>query len=287
MQESLLSISEWWGPYSEEFRVGLKIIGFVALAAILNRVAGRMLAGFFGKLSGRAVALQERRRIDTVARVVGKTVSLVILIVTAMVVFNLLGIAIGPILGAAGIVGIAVGFGAQSLVKDVFAGLVLLIENQIRVGDSVQIAGLSGAVEEISLRRVKLRGYDGSVHYISNGLITTVTNRSTDFAYATLDIEVPLHEDVERVLESMAAADNALRGDPLYVQRAAGPLEIAGIEPTTSANVVHARLRTKLFQQAGIRRAYLERLRTVFDEQGIAIPLLYDPLPSAAPENAR
>src|SRR5690606_2238405 len=124
--------------------------------------------------------------------------STVIVVVAATLVLNQLGVSIAPILGAAGVVGIAIGFGAQSLVKDVFTGFFLLIENQIRVGDVVEIAGKAGSVEEISLRRMKLRAYDGSVHYISNGLITTVTNMSTAFAVAVVDLAVAFRERLHR-----------------------------------------------------------------------------------------
>src|SRR5690606_23855286 len=112
-----------------------------------------------------------------------------------------LGVAIAPILGAAGVAGIAIGFGAQSLVKDFFTGFFLLVENQIRVGDVVEIAGKSGVVESLSLRRTKLRAYDGSVHYVSNGLITTVTNMSTEFAFAVVDVRVSYRDDIDRVFQ--------------------------------------------------------------------------------------
>src|SRR5690606_27892162 len=164
-------------PYSDEFRAALRILAFIALAAIFDRLLRRLLGKFFRSLDARSGGIDERRRIETVATVATRTATLVVVAITAMIVLNQLGIAIAPILGAAGVVGIAVGFGAQSLIKDVFGGLVLLIENQIRVGDVVEIDGLSGVVEELWQRKVKMRSIDGGVDYISIGLIMTVTNR--------------------------------------------------------------------------------------------------------------
>ena len=287
MQEFTLSFGEWLGPYSDEFRTAGRVLVFIALAALANRLLGNLLGRFFRSLAGRANALEERRRIETVAKVVTRTVTLIIVAVAAMTVLNQLGIAIAPILGAAGVVGIAVGFGAQSLIKDVFGGLVLLIENQIRVGDSVQIVGLSGTVEEISLRRVKLRGYDGSIHYVSNGLITTVTNRSTDFSYAIINLEVPYSEDVDRVLALMTSTAQALQADPDYAGRTQGEFELVGIEPVASANLVHARIRTKALQQASVRREFLRRLQAACEHEGIRLPFPNDLAPAAHPETER
>lgn len=273
MQETLALTKEWLGPYAAELRVAASIAGVVLLALIVRILAGKALRMFFEKVSARAALVEERKRIETVSRVTRRTVSLLIVLVTAMVVLNQLGISIAPILGAAGVVGIAVGFGAQSLVKDVFAGVVLLIENQIRVGDVVEIAGLSGVVEELSLRKVKLRSYDGSVHYISNGLITTVTNRSTEFAYAVMDIGVGYRESVDRVYEVMREVAAGLQDDAAFKPRILGELEIAGVEQwADSAVVIRCRIKTQPLEQWGVRREYLKRLKAAFDEQGISIP---------------
>ena len=273
MQETLALTKEWLGPYAAELGVAASIPAVVVLALIVRILAGKALRMFFEKVSARAALVEERKRIETVSRVTRRTVSLLIVLVTAMVVLNQLGISIAPILGAAGVVGIAVGFGAQSLVKDVFAGVVLLIENQIRVGDVVEIAGLSGVVEELSLRKVKLRSYDGSVHYISNGLITTVTNRSTEFAYAVMDIGVGYRESVDRVYEVMREVAAGLQDDAAFKPRILGELEIAGVEQwADSAVVIRCRIKTQPLEQWGVRRGYLKRLKAAFDERGISIP---------------
>jgi len=273
MQQYLAITKEWLGPYTGELRVAASIVGVLVLALIVRIVVGKALRLFFEKVAARAALIEERKRIETVSRVTRRTISLLIVLVTAMVVLNQLGISIAPILGAAGVVGIAVGFGAQSLVKDVFAGVVLLIENQIRVGDVVEIAGLSGVVEEMSLRKVKLRSYDGSVHYVSNGLITTVTNRSTEFAYAVMDIGVAYRENVDQVYEVMREVARGLQEDPEFKSRILDELEIAGVDQwADSAVVIRCRIKVQPLEQWGVRREYLKRLKAAFDERGISIP---------------
>ncbi|MCM5570828.1 mechanosensitive ion channel family protein [Burkholderiaceae bacterium FT117] len=273
MQQYLAITKEWLGPYAGELRVAASIVGVLVLALIVRIVVGKALRLFFEKVAARAALIEERKRIETVSRVTRRTISLLIVLVTAMVVLNQLGISIAPILGAAGVVGIAVGFGAQSLVKDVFAGVVLLIENQIRVGDVVEIAGLSGVVEEMSLRKVKLRSYDGSVHYVSNGLITTVTNRSTEFAYAVMDIGVAYRENVDQVYEVMREVARDLQEDPEFKSRILDALEIAGVDQwADSAVVIRCRIKVQPLEQWGVRREYLKRLKAAFDERGISIP---------------
>lgn len=137
--------------------------------------------------------------------------NVVMTLISGLLVLSELGISVAPILGAAGVVGIAVGFGAQSLVKDYFTGFFLLLENQIRQGDVVEIAGKGGLVEEVTLRFVRLRDYEGNVHYIPNSLISTVTNRSRGFANAVIDIGVAYGEDLDEVFAVMRRVGTELR----------------------------------------------------------------------------
>jgi moderate conductance mechanosensitive channel len=262
-----------YGFYDRHDETAVSVAGVILAALAVRYLSTKALRTLFATIAGRAAHPQEKRRIDTLCRVLRKAISLVVVAVAGMVVLNQVGISIAPILGAAGVVGIAVGFGAQSLVKDIFAGIVLLVENQIRVGDVVEIAGLAGVVEEMSLRKVRLRSYDGSVHHISNGLITTVTNRSTDYAYAVIDIGVDYRSDLDQVFSVMKEVSEALIADPEYSARLIGPLEIAGVDQwADSAVMVRARMKTQPLEQAGIRRAFLKRLKAAFDEQGISIP---------------
>lgn len=273
MQQQLLEIKALLAPYADETRVALSVLVILAAAWLLRRLVMRVLRRFFDSVSSRAPTIEEQRRIDTVNRVLRHAVSLLIIVVSMMLVLNQVGISIAPILGAAGVVGIAVGFGAQSLVKDVFSGFFLLIENQIRVGDVVEIAGKSGTVEELTLRRTKLRSYDGSVHFISNGLITTVTNMSTEFAFAVCDVGVAYKENIEHVFEVMRRTAAGLRADEAFSLKMLSDLEIAGVDQLAeSAVMIKARIKTPPLSQWAVRREYMKRLKAAFDEEGISIP---------------
>ena len=199
--------------------------------------------------------------------------SVVITVVAVMLVLAELGVSVAPILGAAGVVGLAVGFGAQSLVKDYFTGFFLLLENQIRQGDVVKLGDHSGLVEEVTLRYVKLRDYDGNVHFVPNGTISTVVNMSRGYAQAVVDIGVGYGEDIDRVMDVMREVGAEMRADPMHVSRILDTLEIAGVDKwDDSAVVIRARFRVAPLEQWNVKRDYLRRLKRAFDERGIEIP---------------
>lgn len=256
-------------PYADELRIAVAILGIVLIAGLLRHLGWQFVAPFFGRVADRAATVEERRRLQTLGRIARQSLSTLIVVVAAMLVLNQLGVSIAPILGAAGVVGIAIGFGAQSLVKDFFAGFFLLVENQIRVGDVVEIAGKAGSVEELSLRRTKLRAYDGSVHYISNGLITTVTNLSTEFSYAVVDVQIPYDQDIDHAYRLMRQAADDLRASPECSTKMLGELEIAGIEQLGDGwMLVRARVKTSPLEQWTVRRELLKRLKLGFEREG-------------------
>jgi len=188
--ESLLR--EWgynqWPAWLEAILPLTNLILILVLAWVSLRVTHRLVSAFHQRLKDKTSSAEEQRRIATLERVFGYVASVVIWVVTIMLVLSELGISIAPILATAGVAGLAVGFGAQSLVKDYFTGFVMLVENQIRVGDIVEIADKTGAVEELTLRYVRLRDYSGAVHFVPNGIITSVSNMSRDFAFAVVDV---------------------------------------------------------------------------------------------------
>ena len=273
MRERLLELGATIAPYAAELRLAASIVGVLVVAILLRAMVARVLRRFFSSIAARAPTVEERRRVDTLSKVLRHSTSALIVIVAVMLVLNQIGMSIAPILGAAGVVGIAVGFGAQSLVKDVFSGFFLLVENQIRVGDVVEIAGKSGVVEQLSLRRTTLRSYDGSVHYISNGLITTVTNMSTEFAFAVVDIGVSYREDIDRVYAVMRETAEVLRQSGDFGAKIIDDLEIAGVDQwADSAVMIRARIPTQPLDQWSVRREYLKRLKAAFDREDISIP---------------
>ena len=196
-----------------------------------------------------------------------------ITLVAGMLVLHELGLSIAPLLAAAGVAGIAIGFGAQSLVKDYFTGVIMLLVDQARVGDVVEIGGKSGLVEAVTLRYMRLRDYDGNVHYVPNGAITTVTNRSRGFAYAVIEVGIAYRENVDEAFEVMRRVGRALREDAELGPRTLDDLEIAGVDRwADSAVILRCRMKTLPLQQWGVRRAFLKQLKQAFDEAGIEIP---------------
>lgn len=252
---------------------GLRIIAILIAAWLLVTVLQRGVRAARVRIAARLNGLDEERRAETIGRVVRYLIALVVGALASMMVLAEVGISLAPILGAAGVVGLAIGFGAQSLVKDYFTGFFILFEDQIRTGDVVNIAGIGGLVEDITLRHVRLRDYDGNVHFIPNGLITTVTNMSRLFAQAVMDIGVAYREDVDEVMAVMRSVGAELRNDPAFAPRILGDLEIAGIERLDdSAVVVRCRFKVAPLAQWDVKREYFKRIKRAFDQQGIEIP---------------
>ena len=199
--------------------------------------------------------------------------AVVVSLLAGMLILGELGVSVAPILGAAGVVGLAVGFGAQSLVKDYFTGLFILLEDQIRVGDVVKVGEHAGLVEVVTLRYVQLRDYDGRVHFLPNGVITTVVNFSRDFAYAVIDIGVAYRENTDEVISVMREVGKEMRVDPVIGPRIVDDLDVAGVDGwADSAVMIRCRFKCLPLEQWGIRREFLRRLKMAFDERGIEIP---------------
>lgn len=252
----------------------LHIVLILVLAWILLRISVktiRMLESYLRSHAG--TNLEELKRIQTLSRVFRYIASVGIGVITGMVVLSELGISIAPILATAGVLGIAVGFGAQSLIKDYFNGFFLLLENQIRQGDVVEAGGKSGLVEEVTLRYIKMRDYDGNVHFIPNGMITTVTNMSRGYAYAVIDIGVAYREDMDSVMALMCKVGAEMREDADMGAKMLEPLEMAGVDKWDDSSVIlRCRFKVLPLEQWGIRREYLRRLKIAFDNHGIEIP---------------
>ncbi len=254
--------------------VSLTNIFLIALAAwLLMRLSARLLKIFNGRLLVSADCLEDRKRSETLMRVSRYVATVVIGAVTVMLILSEIGISIAPILATAGVAGLAVGFGAQSLVKDYFTGFVMLLENQIRVGDSVEVAGKLGVVEEVTLRYVRLRDVEGAVHYVPNGAIATVTNRSRDFAYAVIEFGVGYKENVDDIFELMRIVGREMREDPVAGEKILDDIEIFGVEKWADSAVnMRCRFKVRAGEQFGIRREYLRRLKNLFDAKGVEIP---------------
>lgn len=251
--------------------------GRIALILLLTALALRAIRQLIPRLRDAIVSRQQTpedgQRVRTLSRVARYIFTMATSLVSAMLILGELGISVAPILGAAGVVGIAVGFGAQSLVKDYFTGFFLLLENQIRLGDVVDVGGKSGLVEEITLRYLRLRDYSGNVHYIPNGTISTVTNMSLGHAFAVIDISIAYSEKIDRVIDVMRQVGLELRTMPAFAPNILEELEIAGVEQwAESAVMIRCRFKVAPLQQWAVRREYLQQLKARFDSEGIEIP---------------
>lgn len=250
-----------------------RIVLILILATIALRAIHHALPRLREVICRRQTSLEDGQRIRTLSRVVRYALTVATAVITALLILGELGISVAPILGAAGVAGIAIGFGAQSLVKDYFTGFFLLLENQIRHGDVVEAGGKSGVVEEVTLRYLRLRDYSGNVHFVPNNMISTVTNMSMGFAYAVVDADVAYGENVDNVISVMRAVGRAMREDPLFAPRILDELEIAGVDQwADSSLVIRCRFRVAPLEQWNVRREYLRKLKEAFDREGIEIP---------------
>lgn len=264
-----LDASRW----SHLTQVTVRIAVILLLAWLLATILRRGIRLLRSRIESRIDDREALKRAETLSRVFRYAVTVAISLVAGMMILSELGVSLAPILGAAGIAGVAIGFGAQSLVKDFFSGFFILFEDQIRTGDVVRIASHSGVVEEITLRHTRLRDYDGNVHYVPNGMIDSVVNMSRGFAQAVMDIGVAYRENTDQVYAVMRETARRMRADQVFGAKILDDLEIAGVDKwDTSAVVIRCRIKTIALEQWSVRREYLRRLKMAFDEAGIEIP---------------
>ncbi len=250
-----------------------RVLLILLMAGIALRLVPRAISRVRRAVEARQESAEDGRRVQTLSRVIRYVVTVAVTVIAGILMLGEFGISVAPILGAAGVVGIALGFGAQSLVKDYFTGFFLLLENQIRVGDVVEAGGKSGAVEELTLRYLRLRDYSGNVHYVPNGNISVVTNMSLGFAQAVIDAGVAYGEDIDRVVAVMRQVGEELRRDAAFSAKILDALEVAGVDRwADSAVVIRCRFKVLPLEQWNVRREYLRRLKMAFDREGIEIP---------------
>jgi moderate conductance mechanosensitive channel len=217
--------------------------------------------------------IETEKRITTLMGIVKRLGRLIIWIVFGMIILRQLGLDIAPILAGAGIVGLAVGFGAQELVRDFISGFFMLLEDQIRRGDYAEINGVGGMVEKIELRTVVLRDMTGTVHIFQNGKINTLSNMTKEWSAIVLEIGVAYKEDVDAVMTIMKSVGEKLATDAEYKNIIIEPIEILGLDKfADSAVVIKTRIKTIPMSQWAIGREYRRRLKYAFDENNIEIP---------------
>lgn len=263
-------IERWieWSTTSG-LRVMIITVMMVMGLAIVKRAMDRFQKVYEGTLPTEA----QVKRATTLTHVIRDVARVVILAMGGMMIMSEVGVDLKPILAAAGLGGLAIGFGAQSLVKDVISGFFILLEDSIRVGDVVEIAGVGGVVEEVKLRTVTLRDLSGSVHVVPNGAIDKVKNMTKVYAFSLFEVGIAYREDVDEVMAVLHDIADELRRDPQFSEDILEPLEMLGVDQfADSAVIIKCRIKTRPIKQWRVGREMNRRIKKTFDAKGIEIP---------------
>jgi len=248
------------------FFLAFKIVGF-SLKKLKRTLINR--AGKNDKVD----TIEAEKRIITLTNIIHGLIKITLWVIFVMIILQKFGINIAPILAGAGIIGLAVGFGAQELVRDFISGFFIILENQIRSGDVAIINGTGGLVENIEFRTTTLRDFSGVVHTFQNGKINTISNMTKDWSAMVFDIGVAYKENPQAVMDIMKQVGEELQNDPDFKEKIIEPIEIFGLDKfADSAIIIKARLKTLPIQQWTIGREYRKRLKYAFDKHNIEIP---------------
>ncbi len=250
---------------------------------LLFMVAFRLVGMLIGKMKNVLIEQAEKsetrdtyeatKRINTLSLISHKVLLVMLWVLFLMLVLQKVGVNVGPILASVGILGLAIGFGAQELVRDFISGFFIISENQIRTGDVAIINGTGGLVERIELRTISLRDFSGTVHVFQNGKINTLSNMTKEWSAIVFNIGVAYKEDVQTVMDVIREVGEELRNDPAFTDDIIEPIEVFGVEEfADSAVVIRARIKTKPIKQWNIGREYRKRLKYAFDSRNIEIP---------------
>jgi len=257
---------------------GPDILIILAIAAVASFLLRRLFRGLKDLIvermnkRGDATSLETEKNVKTIEAVLGRTLSLLIWASAFLAILKRIHVDISPILTGAGVLGLAVGFGSQTLIKDVIAGLFLLIENQIRVNDTALINGVAGTVEEVNLRTTVIRAENGGLHIFPNGSITALANLSREFAHYVFEFMVTHESNVETAFAAMTEVIEQMRKEDAYTNLILGALEIQGVDRIVEPGVlIRGRIKTLPHKQWGIGREANKRIRTKFAECGVLL----------------
>ncbi len=248
------------------FFIVFKIVSFS-----LKRIKRKMLSR--AECNEKVDTDESSKRINTLYDIFHGFIKMVLWVVLIIMILQRVGLNTAPLLASAGIIGLAIGFGAQELVRDYIAGFFVILENQIRVGDVVSINQTSGIVEKIELRTTTLRDFSGTVHVFQNGKINSISNMTKDWSAIVFDIGVAYKEDTQAVIDIMKQVGDELMEDSNFKNDIKEPIEVFGLnEFADSALVIKARFKTKPIHQWRVGREYRKRLKEAFDKNNIEIP---------------
>ncbi len=267
-----LDVLAWLGSDTGGAVVGklVTIAAIVIGALVVWEVASAVIESYIHRAEQ---ADARGKRLRTLLPLARKALLVVLAVMTTLTVLSELGIDIGPLLAGAGVVGLAIGFGAQTLVKDVITGIFILLEDSIKVGDVVEAGGHLGAVETLSIRTISLRDVEGRVHVVPFSDVTSVLNFTKDYSFSLLDIGVAYRENVDEVIEVLKKLGEEMQADEIHGPNILEPLQVLGLNSLDdSAVTIRARLKTVPGLQWQTRREFLRRMKARFDDLGIEIP---------------
>jgi small conductance mechanosensitive channel len=279
---ALYLLSHIWGVDPQFWRANVagKAISWVIWLAIVFAVVAcvleltgflidRMMAG----LAVRAGALRRAAQLRTLSPILRAIAQTAIVTVATLMVLSQVGIKIGPLLAGAGVVGVAVGFGAQTLVKDFLTGLFLIVEDIVSVGDVVQIGGFGGQVEQMTVRTIRLRDFDGALLIFPYSEAQVIHYLTKTFSYYVFDLTISYDSDVDRAVQIMRETGEALARDPNFAGKILEPIEVVGVDGFADSGVkLKARIKTRPIEQWTVGREYNRRIKPAFDQAGITIP---------------
>jgi len=274
MKEQLLKWTESIVPWLLSH--GIKIVFIAVGVLILNKILYKVIEKTIRiavRSDGFSSKEAEEKRENTLINIFTVTLKTLLFLIAAMMILGEFGVQIGPVLAAAGIVGLAFGFGGQYLIRDIITGLFIIIENQYRISDVVNINGIGGTVEDITLRKTTLRDLNGTVHHIPHGEIKTVANLTKDFSRVNMDIGVAYHSNLEHVIKVVNEVGIDLAQDPYFKEFITQPIQFVRVnEFADSAIMIKVLGETKILRQWEVAGEYRKRIKIAFDKEGIAIP---------------
>jgi small conductance mechanosensitive channel len=255
---------------------GIKIVFIAVLAYLLNIIIGRIIVRTvrIAVVRDENMSVEaEQKRENTLIHIFKGALRVILIVLALLMILQEFGLKIGPILAGAGIVGVAVGFGGQYLIKDVITGLFMILENQYRIGDVVKIDGTEGVVQDITLRKTTLRDMDGTVHHINHGSIVLVSNLSKDFARVNIEIGIAYDTDLEHLIRVINRTGTELAEDPVFRESIISPPKFLRVQRfDQSAIIIKILGDTKPLKQWEIAGELRKRLKIAFDKEGIEIP---------------
>ena len=286
---SVESVLPWLGSFAAvageaALRIAvILVVGYVAVRFVTVGLRQLERVIILANEAGELIPGTARKRAATLTGILRTIALAMIWAIVIIEVLHQVGLDIRPILAGAGILGLAVGFGAQNLIRDLISGFFIILENQVQLGDVVIINGTGGQVESITFRIITLRDFSGVVHVFPNGTITTLSNMTMEWSAFVLDMGVAYKEDTDRVMAIMRQVGEDLREDPAFADKFVDPIEMVGVEEfADSAVVLRIRIRTRPLEQWNVGREYRRRLKQAFDAQGIEIPFPHRSLSASA-----